>query len=75
MRLSNEEKTARKSRKTVRSKKRNPRTAARIAKSVGWLANAERGQGRSAAREAHLRALMGLPAKPTWRDIERERSE
>jgi hypothetical protein len=34
-----------------------------------------RGQGNCAAREAHLRALMGLPAKPSWREIEREGSE
>jgi hypothetical protein len=68
---------ARKPRKVApSSKKRDPRTIARIAKKVGQLANAECAQRNSGAkREARLRALMGLPAAPTWPDIDRERRE
>jgi hypothetical protein len=65
-------KPARKRRKIV---KRTAKQTARIAKAIHWRVSLERGQGNCAAREAHLRSLMGLPAKPTWREIEREQRQ
>jgi hypothetical protein len=37
--------------------------AGRAARAIGWQVKCERSQASAAAREAHLRSLMGLPAQ------------
>jgi hypothetical protein len=68
-------KPGRRPRKTIRRKKRDPRATARIADRAGWLANAERGRTPAASREAHLRSLMGLPAKPSRQEPDRANAD
>lgn len=49
-----------------------PPKAIRVARTINWRICQERSQASAAAREAHLRLLMGLPATPP-RDVDKER--
>jgi hypothetical protein len=44
--------------------------AGRVARKINWRIAYERSQAATAAREAHLRVLMGLPAQRTAVDDE-----
>jgi hypothetical protein len=47
--------------------------ALRVARAINWRVKHERSLASSAAREKHLRSLMGLPATPVVNDDERRR--
>jgi hypothetical protein len=60
-----------KSREPQSAAARPPR-AIRVAKQINWRVCVDRSQAGTAAREAHLRSLMGLPATAA-RDVDKER--